>query len=261
MLPHFLAPAAFILLLLLTSCGGLRSTPTADPHAQQAIENMAAKIAFKNPQNINTPGHVRIPLAKGQWVTTLARYKNHDGDRILSTTKVIDVQQDLVTLEVENFTASQKGERNVTLVQIAGYPVNLPVGPDQEAIKAITSQARILRMVTQAGDNPPSEMPPAYLQFASNLMKDFINPAVRTTPISTQPVETPYIRTRDAKIFDVEVSVLGFKDTGKIQAHGGVPVNNQVLYENTDQIIYTIAYGLKGAKQTLFFPPAGTGMQ
>lgn len=237
-----------------TGCGGLTCPPTADLKQQEAIEAMAASIAFNKPRSLNTPGHVRIPLAKGQWVTTLTRYKAPNGDRSLSTTKVIDVEGDLVTLEVENYTASGNAERNLTLVQLAGYPINLPLGPDQEALNAVTGKTRIVRMVTQAGSNPPSEMPPMALQFASGLMQKFINPAIRTTAMSTRPAETPYLKARDAREFDVQVSVMGIQETGKTQAHGGVPISSQMLYENGDQVSYTIAYDMKGAEQRLFFP-------
>ena len=244
--------AMVLALLTLTACGGPQPLPTADPGPRALLEKMAESLAFTQTKDLNTPGHVRIPLAKGQWITTLTRYVNPDGDIILSTTRVIEVQGDTVTLEVESHAASQNGQPNLTLVQIAGYPTQLPLGPDKETMKTLHRQMRILRMATRTGDGQTMEMPSAYLQFGAHRIPDFINPGLRTTPISTQPVDTPYIRARDAKVFDVEISLPGIRSTGRIHVHGGIPIHNQILYENEDLVMHTIAYDLKGAQQTLF---------
>lgn len=248
--------AIFILLIccLLPSCQTTLMemlTPKASPEQTASILEKAEKVQFKSPKKLRKSKTKIVKLKKGQWVTTLTKYKSSGNDVVLTTTKVIDIKGNSVVLETERYSAIDDGIRDITQMTIENYPVKGKIGYTQSEYDNSVKNIKITKIVNKKGDEPASEVPQQALAMSQGLAKNISAGSIRTGALNKAPISSNYVKSSRCYVYDFNVEAMGMTVTGEVTAHSAIPINGLVKLENEQMTEETIAFGLSGAKSAL----------
>lgn len=226
-------------------------TPNASPEQVADIMEMAEKAQFKSPKKLWKSKKNRIKIKKGQWVTTLTKYKSTGNDVVLSTTKVISASRKAVVLETEKYSALEDGVVGITQMTIENYPLKSKVSYTEEEYNKLVNNMKITKIITKQGNNPPEEMPAQALEYSQQMTKNMTVVAFRTGNLIKTKYSTPYIKSSRCYEYNFSVAAMGITSTGNVVAHSSVPINGLVKMDTEDISEETIAFGTKGAKSAL----------
>ena len=238
-----------LVLGLLPSCKSMLNilTPKAPPEMVAMIMDKASKIRFSPAKKLGKSKTARIPLKAGQWVTTLTVNKDASGNVMLSTTRVISVTGSTVVIETENYSALDKGERQLARITFENYPTGGSLSYSQAEYDATINTIRIVKLVTKTGDQPPQEVPEQFLMMSQGMTKSVAGAAVRTSEMTQDSCSTSSIQASLCYCFDYTVSVMGITRSGKSAVHSEIPVNGMIRMDSEDMVMETIAFGTSGA--------------
>jgi hypothetical protein len=211
------------------------------------INAKANKIAFSSPVKLGKTKSSHMPIKAGQWATVLTTFKNAGNDVALSTTKIISVTGKTVVIEVEKYSAMEKGVRELTQITVENYPVKGQLSYSKAEYDSALQTMKIVKMKTKKGDEPVQEMPEQMLMMSQQMAKNMTTALIRSSELTTAACTTPYINASLCQIFDYTVSMIGITRTVRVTAHSDIPVNGIVKMESEDMDEQTIAFGNSGA--------------
>lgn len=242
-------------LFALASCTTLMNLmPEVPQHKRQKIYDMADTMAFPEARKLGRSKERRMGLKKGQWITVLQETLGGDKNVALTTTKVISVDGNTVTLETESISASNEARPLHSQVTFENYPVWGSLFYTRDEYDRIAGQLRIIRVRTREGDGPVIDMDPELLAMARGLTESALSGStVRVGEAERQAYDGTYILARSCFSHSYTVTISGITSSGRSLSHSSVPVSGAILIEDEHTRATTIAYGYNGA--TSVFPP------
>lgn len=235
---------ALCVLLTLSACGAMRS---AGPEDANKVINLAGQYKQGGINSLRPTAQSRKPLKPGQWVATLARSKSDPNEVTLQVMKVAAVSGSRVTLEMEQYSSQNGGERMVMQQTVSNFPVNAKTAySGKDAEKMLESmEIESIRVMDEKGEVATvPQLPFGVGGAASEILKS----TVATADIKTEPCATQSFKSTKCIVVPFESQVLWMSDKGKTYAHSDVPVLGFLSSESSKYNIETIGFGDKGAK-------------
>lgn len=234
-------PLLVAIVFLVSSCAGISK------QEKNKILSMADKMSFKRKKVLGASGKKVMPLRAGQWVTSVTKHKGSSGDITIQKMKVLKVSRDTVTLEIESWSASGKGQETTTSYVIKNYPRRFNISYQEKDIDKMLDDIKFKRMITKTGKNRAVEVPAPLLALTSSFAKNIVVGAHRTGKLRTKSCQVAKITSRKCYEYSFETNVLGINTKGTITAHSRIPIMG-ILKQSTDKFdMEVIAYGTKGA--------------
>ncbi len=245
--------SALVICTFLTGCLTLLQglLPKVTPEQISIVMAKADAVKLKSPKRLNKSGKQAMKIKKGQWITTLTRFKTGDGDVTLNTTRIISIKGTTVVMETETYAASKDGVRTISQMTIENYPVKPKLSYTDQEYQTFLGNMRITRVVSKTGNEPPQEVPEHMLSMAQGMVKGVVGANVRLGEMRATSCNTQYLKSSRCYDYNFSASVFGMTMSGVVTSNSAVPINGLVRIDSNQMTEETIAFGYRGAKAAL----------
>lgn len=227
--------------------GCVALTNSASPQDAQQVRSIASNYEAGGVRNLGATSSQRVPLRPGQWVAMLSNSKSNPNDINLQIMKVASVSDSSVTLEIEQYSASNQGKRMVIQQRLSNFPVSGKVAYNSKESANLVKNVEVESVKIMDESGKVSQMP--QLPFGlGRIGSNFIENNVATGEIEKKPCSNSHFKASSCMIVPFEARALWKTVAGTTYAHSAVPVVGFITSESSDDSVEVVGFGTSGAK-------------
>jgi hypothetical protein len=230
-----------ILLFLILLAGCAHALTEQD---KKDFDAQADEARFPAKRILPPSAKSRTPLRAGQWATVETLFKDGKGavkSMNLATYKVIRVQGDTVTFEIEITSAGSPKPSTVAYVVNHLPSASNQLGMSKSDFDHFVDRMEIKRIVTPNGDATPTKL------YSKNLLLS----RYRAGNVKNEPCKTDILQSTRCLGYDFVAEELGHTVKGHVDAHASVPIVGFVRQDSEQYTSQVLAFGMSGAVSKL----------
>ena len=239
-------------LFLLIFASGCAHTLTAKEKSD--FEDRVNEQAFHSQKTLPPSKTNRVKLAVGQWATIETIFKDDKGgvkSMSLSTYKVIQIQGDTVSLEIESWSAGRTDSMTLAFV-VKHLPLaSTKLGMTEAEAKTIVDQMEFQKIITQNGKSAPQEIPTNLIVLTKPYAKNLMLTGLTEGSVKSEACSSDYLKSTKCLAYDFSSDALGHTIQGHVDTHSSIPIVGFIKLESDQYTSSVIAYGMSGAEGKL----------
>ena len=193
----------------------------------------------------------RMPFRAGQWVQFTIDSETGNNNIILRTIKVLQVDGDTVTIEVDSREALNNGRLDTELYVIQGFPVTPRFDYTARQKTVAINSTSFKKVLRKKGDAPVEVWPEELLVFSKDwLRKIFLNGHI-LGDVEPRRCSSGIIYSPRCYEYRFKLKILNFETGGRIKHHSGIPIVGFIERYDTFGITRVTSFGLEGAEGRL----------
>ena len=235
--------------LVLTGCAHTLTT-----QEKKDFDARADEARFPAKRFLPPSAKSRTPLRAGQWATVETLFKDGKGavkSMNLATYKVIHIQGETVTFEIETTSAGSPKPSTIAYVVSHVPSTSTQMGMSKTDFDHFVDQMEIKRVVTQSGDAAPTEIPADAILMTKSLTRNLLLSGYRASNVKKEPCKTDILQSTRCLGYDFVAEDLGRIVKGHVDAHASVPIVGFVRQDSEQYTSQVLAFGMSGAVSKL----------